>query len=64
MNRVEELADRPPGASPEKIIPFKSLIPLDEIIAESLGMTIGTRQVNGEYKNLIKKFGNEFRVLL
>ena len=64
MNRVEELADRKEGYSPEGAIPFKSLVPLNEIIAESLGMTIVSKQVDIEYKNLIKKFGSEFNVLL
>ncbi|GAI50867.1 unnamed protein product, partial [marine sediment metagenome] len=33
LNRVEELADRPSGFKPERAIPFRSLIPLEEIIA-------------------------------
>jgi len=64
LNRVEKLADRPEGFKPKNAIPFKNLIPLEEIIAESLGMTSGTKQVVGEYNNLIEKFGSEFRVLL
>lgn len=64
LNRVEELADRPAGFQPENAIPFKSLIPLEEIIAESLGMTVTAKQINEEYKNLIKKLGNEFKILL
>ena len=64
MNRVEQLADKPEGFKPQNAIPFKSLIPLEEIIAESLGMTVGTKPVGAEYRNLIKKFGDEFKVLL
>jgi len=64
LNRVEELADRPEGFKPENAIPFKSLIPLEEIIAEALGVTVGARQVDKEYKNLIDKFGSEFNVLI
>lgn len=64
LNRVEELADRPNNFKPEGAIPFKSLIPLEEIIASSLGVTTGTKQVLEEYKKLIKNFGNEFSVLL
>jgi uncharacterized protein (TIGR00375 family) len=37
LNRVEKLADRPEGFKPENAIPFKSLIPLEEIIADALG---------------------------
>lgn len=64
LNRVKELADRPEGFKFDDAIPFKSLIPLEEIIAESLGRGVGTKQVDDEYKNLIEKFGNEFKILL
>ena len=64
LNRVEELADRPEGFKPENAIPFKSLVPLAEIIADTLGQGVGTIGVDKEYKNLIEKFGNEFSVLI
>jgi len=64
MNRVAELADRPIGFKPDNAIPFKSLVPLEEIIAESLGVGTASKQVAKEYKELIKKLGSEFNVLL
>ena len=64
LNRVNSLADRPEGFKPEIAIPFKSLIPLGEIIADALGVLSGAKQVEKEYKSLIEKFGNEFEVLL
>jgi len=64
LSRVEELADRPEGFKPKNAIPFKNLIPLEEIIAESLNLGTGTKQVLKEYNNLIDKFGNEFKILL
>jgi uncharacterized protein (TIGR00375 family) len=64
LNRVEQLADRPEGFVPENAIPFKSLIPLEEIIADALGQGVGTVEVEKEYKNLIEKFENEFSVLM
>jgi len=64
LNRVEELADRPEGFKPENAIPFKSLVPLGEIIADALGVMSGTKQVEAEYKNLIDKFDSEFNVLI
>jgi uncharacterized protein (TIGR00375 family) len=64
LNRVEELADRPEGAKPSLVIPFKHLVPLEEIIAEALGMLPGAKKVDAEYQLLIKKFGNEFNILL
>jgi uncharacterized protein (TIGR00375 family) len=64
LNRVEELADRPEGFIPKNAIPFKSLIPLEEIIAESMGVTTASKQVKKYYDNLIKNLGNEFEILL
>jgi uncharacterized protein (TIGR00375 family) len=64
LNRVEELADRPEGFIPENSIPFKSLIPLNEIIAESIGSPVTSKKVIEYYNNLIKNLGNEFKILL
>lgn len=64
MHRVEDLADRPLDYQPEKFVPFKSLVPLEEIIAEALGRKVGTKGVSQEYDNLIKEFGSEFKILL
>ena len=64
LNRVEQLADKEEGFKPEGAIPYKSLVPLEEIIAEALGMTEGAKQVKKEYQHLIEEFGNEFNVLL
>ena len=64
LNRVEQLADRPENFVPENAIPFKSLVPLEEIIADVLGQEVGTVNVEKEYKKLIESFGNEFNVLL
>ncbi len=64
LNRVNSLADREDGFRPEGAIPFKSLVPLKEIIAEVVGTLPGAKRVEKEYKNLIKEFGNEFEILL
>lgn len=64
MHRVEDLADREQGFVPEGSIPYKRLIPLEEIIAEVLGVGVDTRAVKTEYERLIKQFGSEFNVLL
>jgi uncharacterized protein (TIGR00375 family) len=64
LSRVEELADKPEGFKPENAIPFKSLIPLKEIIADLLKVGVGTKGVEKEYKNLIEKFGSEINILL
>ena len=64
LNRVDSLADRPEGFKPENAIPFKSLIPLAEIIADAVSQGVGTIEVDKEYKNLIEKFVNEFNILM
>jgi uncharacterized protein (TIGR00375 family) len=63
--RVEELADRGEDFIPENIIPFKSLIPLSELIKTSLRIdTLYSKSVWSEYNKLVKEFDNEFNVLL
>ncbi|MBI5555432.1 MAG: DNA helicase UvrD [Elusimicrobia bacterium] len=64
LHRVEELADRKLKTQPSKAIPFKSLIPLAEIIAEVLGVGRSTQKVEKEYFKLITRFGNEFTILM
>lgn len=64
LNRVEKLADRPQGYKPSNAIPFKNLIPLDEIIADAKGMGKASQAVEREYRSIISKFGNEFNILL
>ncbi|MDP2741246.1 MAG: endonuclease Q family protein, partial [bacterium] len=64
LNRVEELADRPEGFKPKNAIPFKSLIPLEEIIADATGVSLASKNVGKLYNNLISNIGNEFKILL
>ncbi|RLJ01623.1 MAG: DNA helicase UvrD [Candidatus Aenigmatarchaeota archaeon] len=64
-HRVEELADREEGFVPKDAIPFRRLLPLSELIAGV--MKIGnpySKKVMEEYSKLIKRFGNEFEILL
>jgi uncharacterized protein (TIGR00375 family) len=64
LYRVEELADRPEGFVPKNAIPSIHLIPLEEIIAESLGQRVGTKGVDTEYERLVERGGSEFTILL
>jgi uncharacterized protein (TIGR00375 family) len=64
MNRVEALSDRPEGFVPENVIPYKHLIPLQEIIAEALNQGVETKGVENEYFRLVSIFGTEYRILL
>jgi uncharacterized protein (TIGR00375 family) len=64
LNRVEQLADRPEGFMPKNAIPSIHLIPLEEIIAESLNQRVGTKGVDTEYERLVERGGSEFKILL
>ncbi len=65
MNRVDELADRDETqARTTKRIPYKSLVPLPEIIADTLGVGVASKAVKAQYDNLIQKLGNEFYILI
>ena len=64
MHRVEALADRPEGFVPPSAIPYRSLVPLEEIIAQVLRLGRATKGVREEYMRLVTHFGSEFRILL
>jgi uncharacterized protein (TIGR00375 family) len=64
MHRVEKLADRKDGFKPENAPDFHSIIPLQEIIAETLKVGTNSKAVEKQYFNLIEKLGDEFHILL
>ncbi len=66
LNRVEQLAaeDRPEGFTRKDAVPFKSLIPLSEIIAELNGFPVASLKTWKIYNILMEKFGSEFNVML
>lgn len=64
MHRVEELADREKGEKPEKYVPFKKLVPLDQIIGSVMNKEISSQIVQRTYFEIINKIGPEFYVLL
>ena len=64
LNRVNQLADRKYGTQPKNIIPFKNVVPLQEIISESFGVGKQSKKVQTEYESLVAKGGTEFGVLL
>jgi len=64
LNRVAKIADKPEGYIPKNAIPFKRLVPLKEIIAESLGCGETAKRAIAEYEKLIKNFDSEFNILL
>jgi len=63
MHRITELADREPGAIPPMRVPYKNLIPLNEIIAQAIGKTAGCKSVWDIYFRYIHEFGDEHTIL-
>ena len=64
MHRVEKLADREDDYKPEGAPGFHSIIPLPEIISETVKVGVNSKRVNNEYMNLLGKIGNEFKILM
>ena len=64
LNRAEALAKEAQGFTPPGAIPYKSIIPLQEIIAHALGVSSISKKVKIEYQNMIKSLGSEFDILL
>ena len=44
--------------------PFKSLVPLREVLSESLGVGVRTKTVGRVYERLVESFGTELSILL
>ena len=59
--RVDELADRQESKINGE---YKHIVPLREIIADSLGQGKSTKRVQEIYQRMIKEIGNEFAILL
>ena len=64
LHRVESLADRNEGFIPPNAIPYKSLVPLEEIIGQAIGAGRDTAGVHSRYSALVRALGGEFNVLL
>ncbi len=71
LNRVNKLADRKEISigqnyycSFETRVPYYRAVPLDEVISEAMGTGPTSKKVKAKYKELIKKFGNELKILL
>jgi len=64
LHRVEELADREGGQCLGGVAGCCHLVPLEEIIAQAVGIGPNSRHVAREYDALVGRYGNEFRVLL
>lgn len=64
LHRVALLADREEGFVPKDAIPYKNLIPLDEIIADSMNVAKDSVSVQNKYQEMVRTFGPEFDILI
>ena len=64
MHRVEMLADQPTGHRSRRALPYRSLVPLVELIAEAHGAGVNTKGVTEAYRQLLASLGNEFDILM
>lgn len=64
LHRVEELADRPAGFIPKDAVPFRSLIPLSEILSKLLNSGIATQKTWKTYYDLVNESRPEIDILL
>ncbi len=63
MYRVEELADRKAGVRPKRAHPYKSLLPLTDVLSEVLQVGPKSKKVNRAYRVLVEQVGSEFEIL-
>jgi len=77
LSRVDDLSDRKFGFTSPRAIPFKSVIPLEEIIAETYGVGTSSKKVLAMYEQMVsthlpspsgggagERVCNEFSILL
>ncbi|MEC4675390.1 MAG: endonuclease Q family protein [Nitrospirota bacterium] len=64
MHRVQKLADREEDFRQEAPLDYYSIIPLDEIISETIGVGPKSKAVGKIYSGLLDDLGNEFKILL
>jgi len=64
LHRVELLADRAPGARPPGAPPFRSVIPLLDLIGCALRVGTVSKKAQALYFNLLQQIGSEFHILL
>jgi uncharacterized protein (TIGR00375 family) len=64
LHRVELLADRAAGAKPAGAPPFRSVIPLLDLIGGALEVGTASKRAQFQYFHLLQQIGNEFHILL
>ena len=63
MNRVDELADRAPGATPKNPFEYASIVPFNEVVAETLQVAPGAKKVAALVRHLRNELGPELYIL-
>jgi len=63
MHRVDELADRAEAGPEPHRVPYKNLIPLNEVIGEALGKSAESQAAWDTYFRFVQEFGSEHRIL-
>jgi len=63
LNRVEQLADREEGFVPKNAIPFKTVLPLHELLSAFYGVRLESREV-GETAAKLLSLAPELKILL
>ena len=63
MHRVEDLADRKEIDANPLRVPFKNLIPLNEIIAQAIDKTAACKSAWDIYFHFIREFENEHKIM-
>ncbi len=61
-SRIKELADKPEGFKPANAKPFRSIVPLSEIISHFVGSPIAGKKTWEVYFKLVNVFGSELAV--
>ncbi len=64
MNRVIQLSDREDISKRPNRLPFQSIIPLKEMLAEIAGVGVKSKKVEANYLQTIQKLGKELDVLM
>lgn len=64
MNRVIHLSDREDISERPNRLPFRSIIPLKEMLAEIAGVGVKSKKVEAEYFQTVRKLGKELDILL
>ena len=73
MQRVEDLARREAAdpevkeglvISPDGRPPYRSLVSLQQVLSETLGVGVNTKRVRTAYMSLVETFGSEMKVLI